>query len=162
MSAPARPPNNELQRTSDGNAAGSPLNSVFARPAPVKGEDRGLTDHRAWHFGVWSRERTWATGLYKSACRCARRGGPASSQHCALEKERGIGTWGAGLTPDGRTGDAPGLSPRPHAPCRAYHSGATEQLRLWVARARRAGEQGVAADERRAFSVGGARFARAS
>ena len=77
-----------------------------------------MTDHRAWHFGGWSRERTWATGLYKSACGSTRRGGPASSQHCALEKERGIGTWGAGLTPDGRTGEAPGLSPRPHAPCR--------------------------------------------
>ena len=25
------PPNNELQRTSDGKAAGSPLNSVFGR-----------------------------------------------------------------------------------------------------------------------------------
>jgi hypothetical protein len=28
--SPEWPPNDELQRTSDGNAAGSPLNSVFA------------------------------------------------------------------------------------------------------------------------------------
>jgi hypothetical protein len=29
------PPNNELQRTSDGTAAGSPLNSVLALPCGI-------------------------------------------------------------------------------------------------------------------------------
>jgi hypothetical protein len=32
-----RPPNDELQRTSDGNAAGSPLSSVLARPRETPG-----------------------------------------------------------------------------------------------------------------------------
>jgi hypothetical protein len=55
------PPNDELQRTSDGNAAGSPLNSVFGGPSapggtlavqrrligavPQGSERRGRTSH---------------------------------------------------------------------------------------------------------------------
>jgi hypothetical protein len=38
VKAIATPSNNELQRTSDGNAAGSPLNSVFDRPGGTDDE----------------------------------------------------------------------------------------------------------------------------
>jgi hypothetical protein len=41
------PPNDELQRTRDGNAAASPLNSVFDRPARSSRVVGGATDRRA-------------------------------------------------------------------------------------------------------------------
>jgi len=71
---------------------------------------------------------------------------------------------GAGLTPDGRTGEPHWLWLASHAPFhgRIIPGGGAGVRRLQLARARRAVEQCVAADERRAFSVGCARFARAS
>jgi hypothetical protein len=43
----SEPDNNELQRTRDGNAAASPLNSVFCGPVSVEARRRGRADSEA-------------------------------------------------------------------------------------------------------------------
>ena len=172
-------PNNELQRTSDGNAAGSPLNSVFDRPAQPSEVVGGVTDRRTWlSSGVASsfstpfgcrkeRGRPELTSLTSEAFRagasrfhtpapCCPARRSASSQHWALERERSM-EHGAGLTPAGRTGEPRWLSLASHAPFHGYHSWREARVRrLRIARARRAVEQCVEADEVRVGHGGAA------
>ena len=89
-----KPANNELQRTSDGTAAGSPLNSVFGRRYGRQRVALRLAhSSRRQPIGCSWAESCRGTGVIGRACRPARVGEPAV---CAVAELAGALAFGAG------------------------------------------------------------------